>query len=480
MAVTSLWRIQGSLGNVATYIENPEKTMNPSVISEGCLDDVLHYAMNEAKTTLPQGEASKLDDEGIEKKQQLVSGINCLPGTARFEMMAVKKRFGKEGGTVAYHGYQSFATGEVTPEVAHEIGVKLARNLWGDRYQVLVATHLDKASHIHNHFLINTVSFLDGKKFYRSNKDYYDMRKASDALCREYGLSVVEKPKRSGQSYAQWKAGQEGKPTGRSLVKADVDEAILAALTDKHFFQLLRDKGYEIKLGKDITLRPPGKARGLKLARNFGEDYTLEAIRNRILRHPFLPRPRPQPKQQSRRVKTQPGTWRATRRMTGLRSRYFYWCHKLGIQPKGKTSRKRHYLQREDYFQFQNLIAESWLLTKNRIETSQQLDAYRTRVEEQIQRLNGQRQSLYQQKRTVAVRRDPDSQAALQRDIDALTLELKRLRREVHLCDHIAERSAALQEKIKTVREDEKEGQHHESRERSRKPSGEPSHPNRG
>lgn len=151
--------------------------MNPSVISAGCLDDVLHYAMNEAKTTLPQGEASKLDDEGIEKKQQLVSGINCLPGTARFEMMAVKKRFGKEGGTVAYHGYQSFATGEVTPEVAHEIGVKLARNLWGDRYQVLVATHLDKASHIHNHFLINTVSFLDGKKFYRNNKDYYDMRR---------------------------------------------------------------------------------------------------------------------------------------------------------------------------------------------------------------------------------------------------------------------------------------------------------------
>ena len=363
--------------------------------------------------------------------------------------------------------------------MAHEIGVRLAKQLWGEKYQVLVATHLDKASHIHNHFLINTVSFVDGKKFYRSNKDYYDMRKVSDALCREYGLSVVEKPKRPGQSYAQWKAEQGGKPTGRSLIQADVDEAILAAITDKHFFQLLREKGYEIKLGKDITLRPPGKERGLKLARNFGEAYTLEAIRTRILRHPVPIRPRPQPKQQTRRVKARPGTWRVARKMTGLRSQYFYWCHKLGIQPRGKTGRTRHYLQREDYFQFQNLIAESWLLTKNRIETSQQLTAYRAQVEEQIQDLSGQRQSLYRRKRTVAVQRDPDQQAALQRDIDVLTLELKKLRREVHLCDHIAERSVALQEKIKTVREDEKEGRHYESRERGRNPSGEPGHPNR-
>lgn len=166
--------------------------------------------------------------------------------------------------------------------------------------------------------------------------------------------------------------------------------------------------------------------------------------------------------------------------MTGLRSQYFYWCHKLGIQPKGKTGRTRHYLQREDYFQFQNLIAESWLLTKNRIETSQQLTAYRTQVEEQIQALSSQRKSLYQRKRTVAVQRDPDRQAALQRDIDSLTLELKKLRREVHLCDHIAERSAALREKIKTVRKDEKEGQHHESRERGRIPSGQSGDPNRG
>ena len=105
--------------------------------------------------------------------------------------MAVKKRFGKDNGVMAYHGYQSFAPGEATPEAAHEIGVRLAERLWGDRYQVLVATHLDKESHLHNHFVVNSVSFLDGLRYYRSEKDYYAMRRESDRLCLEYGLSVL-------------------------------------------------------------------------------------------------------------------------------------------------------------------------------------------------------------------------------------------------------------------------------------------------
>lgn len=120
-------------------------------------------------------------------------GINCSPATARDEMLAVKKRFGKEDGTVAYHGYQSFAPGEATPELAHEIGVKLATRLWGDRYQVIIATHLGQ-NHLHNHFVLNTVSFADGIKYHRTRKDYHEMQTVSDALCREYRLSVIENP----------------------------------------------------------------------------------------------------------------------------------------------------------------------------------------------------------------------------------------------------------------------------------------------
>ena len=92
------------------------------------------------------------------------------PATARSEMMAVKKRYGKDEGIMAFHGYQSFAPGECTPAMAHEIGVRLARELWGERFQVLVATHLDKAHHLHNHFVVNSVSYADGKRYHRTNQ----------------------------------------------------------------------------------------------------------------------------------------------------------------------------------------------------------------------------------------------------------------------------------------------------------------------
>ena len=160
----------------------------------------------------------------------------------------MKKRFGKEEGTVAYHGYQSFAPGEATPELAHEIGLALAKKLWGEKYQVLVTTHLDKAHHLHNHFVVNTVSFVDGIKYYRSEKDYFAMQRESDRLCREYGLSVIENPQRGkSKHYGEWRAEQEGRPTYLSLIKADVDAAIRQSMTERQFFYHLRQMGYEVK-----------------------------------------------------------------------------------------------------------------------------------------------------------------------------------------------------------------------------------------
>lgn len=176
MAVTSIWRVNGWLGKVVVYVENPDKTTNPAfyengdMSEQGCqgLDDVIAYAVNSRKTEQHKEESDVLE--------RFVSGVNCYPATARSEMMSVKKRFGKEDGTIAYHGYQSFAPGEATPEIAHKIGMELAQRLWGDKYQVVVATHLDKANHLHNHFVMNTVSFVDGKKYFRSAKDYHDLQ----------------------------------------------------------------------------------------------------------------------------------------------------------------------------------------------------------------------------------------------------------------------------------------------------------------
>lgn len=157
-----------------------------------------------------------------------------------------------------------------------------------------MATHLDKENHLHNHFVLNTVSFVDGIKYHRTKKDYHDMQETSDALCREYGLSVIEHPQRGkSKHYGEWRAEQEQRPTWRGLIRADIDESIRQSMTERQFFDSLRKKGYEIKVGKDISVKPPGKERFVRLMRNFGEDYSIENIRRRILSQSRPERPAP-------------------------------------------------------------------------------------------------------------------------------------------------------------------------------------------
>lgn len=458
MAVTSIWRVNGWLGKLVIYVENPEKTDNPSYVPQGTaggktggLEDVIQYAMNSSKT-------QKADEEQAEVLRNFVSGINCHPATAREEMLAVKKRFGKETGTVAYHGYQSFAPGEATPEMAHEIGIKLAQRLWGDQYQVVVATHLDRESHLHNHFVVNTVSFRNGIKYHRTAKDYHDMQVLSDELCREYRLSVIEDPQYGrSKHYGEWRAEKEQRPTWRGLVRSDVDEAIRQSMTERQFYDALRKKGYEIKIGKDISLRPPGKERFVRLVRNFGEDYSIAGIRTRILQQhrPERPLPVATRQKQYRRGK---GSFRKARKITGFRALYFHYCYLLGVFPKHKPqNRKRlHFLLREDLIKLEAITKEARLLAEHRIDTAEQLSSYKSGLESQISALSADRKQLYRKQRTVAVKTDEALQLQVKMQIHVISGQLKTLREEVRLCDDIAQRSGVMQEKLKTVREDEK------------------------
>lgn len=174
LATTKIWPVRDSLRRVVDYAANPDKTEYSG------LAQALHYAENDAKTTLRE-------------TAQLVSGVHCRPGTAWAEMRAVQEQFGKTEGVVAMHAYQSFKPGEVTPEQCHSIGVELARRVWGGRFQVLVATHLNTGC-LHNHFVINAVSYVDGKKYEQRRDQYREMRRVSDQLCREHALSVVRQP----------------------------------------------------------------------------------------------------------------------------------------------------------------------------------------------------------------------------------------------------------------------------------------------
>ena len=459
MATTSIWRVKGWLGKVVIYAENPDKTTNPKFYTQEDmteqdgqqLSDVIRYAVNPKKTQ----ETGSEDDAPLHR---FVSGINCSPATARDEMLAVKKRFGKEDGTVAYHGYQSFAPGEATPELAHEIGVKLATRLWGDRYQVIVATHLDKENHLHNHFVLNTVSFADGIKYHRTRKDYHEMQTVSDALCREYRLSVIENPQYGkAKQYGEWRAEQEQRPTWRGLIRADMDEAIRQAMTERQFFDALRKKGYAMKVGKDISVRPPGKERFMRLMRNFGEDYSLDNIRRRILSQSRPERKKPEQKPGILRVRLI-GSLKNVRKPTGFRALYVHYCYLLGIFPKNRPqqSRKRmHFLLREDLLKLDAITAETRLLIGHRIDTAEQLFSYHDEAQDKIAALTAERKQLYKLQRTAAVKADPEKSAEIKDRISALSKELATLRKEVSLCDDIAERSGVIKEKIKAVREDE-------------------------
>lgn len=450
MAVTSLWAVKGWLGKVVLYVEDPEKTSVPKCYEERGsatqdLDDVIRYAIDQEKTTLP---------EEIPYRQRLVSGVNCNPATARQEMLAVKRRFGKEDGVVAYHGYQSFAPGECSPELAHELGLKLACQLWGERYQVLVATHLDKENHLHSHFVINTVSFVDGKKFHRTGQDYRAMREASDVLCREYGLSIIETPQ-PGKSkhYAEHRAEQQGKPTWRSLIKRDVDTALRQSMTERQFFRALQKMGYEVKVGADISVRPQGKERFFRLGRNLGVDYTPAGIRQRLLGQS---RPEREYPPQPRKVKFH-GQMKPARKATGFRALYYHYCYLLGIFPRNKRRLPRRVSPalREELLKGERFSQEVRLLSRYKIDTVEQLEGRRGKVEEKLDNLISQRAALYRQFRTVRVQSEPERKDRVKQEISTLTGQIKKLRKEVALCEDIARRSERMRENLRVQEEKE-------------------------
>lgn len=450
MAVTSLWAVKGWLGKVVLYVENPEKTSAPKCYEERGsatqdLDDVIRYAIDQEKTTLP---------EEIPYRQRLVSGVNCNPATARQEMLAVKRRFGKEDGVVAYHGYQSFAPEECTPELAHELGLKLARQLWGERYQVLVATHLDKENHLHSHFVINTVSFVDGKKFHRTGQDYRTMREASDVLCREYGLSIIETPQ-PGKSkhYAEHRAEQQGKPTWRSLIKRDVDTALRQSMTERQFFHALQQMGYEVKVGADISVRPKGKERFFRLGRNLGENYTPAGIRRQLLEQS---RPEREYPPQPRKVKFH-GKMKPARKATGFRALYYHYCYLLGIFPRNKRRLPRRVSPalREELLKGERFSQEVRLLSRYKIDTVEQLEGHRGKVVEKLDNLISQRAALYRQFRTVRVQSDPERKDRVKQEISTLTGQIKKLRKEVALCEDIARRSERMRVNLRVQEEKE-------------------------
>ncbi|MEE0967745.1 MAG: relaxase/mobilization nuclease domain-containing protein [Clostridia bacterium] len=272
MATTGFWPVKGRLKEVIDYANNPDKTTAKEYLDED-LYAAIRYVENDDKTD----------------QTMFVSGVNCSKHNAYNEMIAVKRRFGERGKNIAYHGYQSFAIGEVTPEEAHDIGKETARKMWGAKYQVVVTTHLN-TDNIHNHFVVNSVSFKTGRKFRNGIGDRIELRKISDAICAERNKSVIQGNKFYSNKKAYW-VEKSGKLTHRDMLRKDVEEALSQCASFKEIEYYLKTLGYRFE--RDFYYDHPsvyadGWKRAVRIS-SLGEQYSKDRIRERCLENQRKP-----------------------------------------------------------------------------------------------------------------------------------------------------------------------------------------------
>ena len=243
MAVTKIKAIRGTLSKAIAYILNPEKT-----------------------------------DEKL-----LVSSYGCASETAAREFEWTRKIAEQKGMTpvriIARHVIQSFEIGEVTPELAHEIGKQFADEILGGKYEYVLTTHIDK-DHVHNHLIFNAVDFVNYHAYKSYKRIYYDMREVSDRLCKENGLSVIPPSQNKGMGYKEYTEAKRG-TSWKQKLKQTIDRLVITAKDYDDFLRLMQEAGYEIKTGKYISFRAEGQERFTR-SKTIGENYTEERIKERI------------------------------------------------------------------------------------------------------------------------------------------------------------------------------------------------------
>ncbi len=269
MATTGFWPVKGRLKDVLYYAENPDKTTNPEYLDSD-LYAALQYAENSDKTD----------------QQLFVSGINCSKNLAYSQMLAVKGKFGERGNVVAYHGYQSFDVNELSPEEAHSIGIETARRMWGDKYQVIVTTHLN-TDNLHNHFVINSSSFKDGVKFRNKIGDHMELRKISDAVCRGYGKSVLENSDFYKKGKKEYWLHQQKKKTHRDMLREDIEYCLSYSVGKGDLIKRLQGLGYEVDIRR-MSVKAKGWERAIRLDRlGYSEDVIWDRLEKNLFTDGF-------------------------------------------------------------------------------------------------------------------------------------------------------------------------------------------------
>lgn len=427
MAVTGFWPVYKNLKATLDYADNPDKTTLPEYLAED-LYAALRYVGNDDKTD----------------RQMFVGGINCSKQNACAEMIAVQRRFGLRGKVVGYHGIQSFREGEVTPEQAFEIGKETARRMWGDRYQVLVTVHLN-TDNIHCHFVVNPVSFKDGAKFQNKIGDHKELRKVSDQICREHGLSVLE----NSDFYSQGKKKEywvhkAGKQTHRDMLRRDVDEALARCGSYAEIEYYLKCLGYRFQ--RDFRYAHPsviadGWQRPIRLD-SLGDSYDRESIRERCLENQLKPKQYAvdYPERKRTPLLTLEYHLRQVQKKDTVTLLFEIFIALLkictGNNIEQQQNRPLSPAMRAEVRKLDETLEEYKLLCDQKIESPKELLSFQEHLIGRISELEQQRYALRLRLRRV---KSPEAEAALKAQAKEITKEITPLRRQRKIALRIAE-----------------------------------------
>ena len=438
MATTGFWPVKGRLKEVIDYANNPDKTTAKEYLDED-LYAAIRYVENDDKTD----------------QTMYVSGLNCSKHNAYNEMIAVKRRFGERGKNIAYHGYQSFAIGEVTPEEAHDIGKETARKMWGAKYQVVVTTHLN-TDNIHNHFVVNSVSFKTGRKFRNGIGDRIEFRKISDAICAERNKSVIQGNKFYSNKKAYW-VEKSGKLTHRDMLRKDVDEALSQCGSFKEIEYYLKTLGYRFE--RDFYYDHPsvyaeGWKRAVRIS-SLGEQYSKERIRERCREN--------QSKPELYAFVTP--AWKRRPLLVLERERYIsgwddtiivlfeLFIELLKICIVGNTqeydNRPVSPMMRAEMRKLDRYIEEYNLLCDNNLDSPKKLLNFQENLSSRISELEQERYALRLKLRRV---KTPEADAALKEQAKEITARITPLRKELKVALRIEEHIPKIHELLEQER----------------------------
>lgn len=386
------------------------------------LDAVINYAMNGEKT-----------ENGI-----LVSAINCLPQTAYSQMMLTKKAFHKEDGRLGYHIIQSFNGNEISPDKCNKIGIELAKQLWGDKYQVIVCTHTNKKN-VHNHIVLNSVSFIDGSKYHNSNVEIALLRETNDDVCRKHGLSIIKSTKATTVSdISKSRIANYNRNSGKmEIIKADIDEAIKEATKYQEFVDILAFKDYYIKKSSYyISVSTPYYNRNIRLSRAFGEDYTFDNIKTRIYHRGLYDYINANKQEKVYTVRIYDGI-KIDQEKLKTSSFYRLYVHYLYLL--GKFPPKIHYEERtKEYYQeidkFNKLADEMSLICTYNLNSKEDTQNLRIKYIEEVAPLKAEREKIrYIYKKTT----NETDRSFLEYKLNNLTKDIDKINSKIQTCKRI-------------------------------------------